>query len=144
MADDSLVEIHENNQLFTPSQDDWNLIDEMLAAQADGTEIAGYFGISQKTLKRHIEARYGVRFVQYKAAKRGKGRVNVRLYQYRQAQSNPQLSVHWSKQYMGHSDKVSNDHYGTLKTESTTPLTFEQAYLIKYGTPPPQDEFATD
>ncbi len=93
--------------MATTKKIDWQVVDEMLMADCEGTEIAPVFGISPKTLYRRCKERYGKPFGQYLAEKKSCGNGNIKMAQYESAveDRNTSMLIWLGKQRLNQTDK---------------------------------------
>ena len=64
---------------------DWKRVDELLEAGSLGNEIAGVFGMHQKTFYDRVVTDFGITFTEYSQPKRSKGDSIIRETQYLKA-----------------------------------------------------------
>ena len=64
---------------------DWDLVDKLIIAQNNGTEIAGHFDMHRETFYSRVQDKYGVTFTGYAGALYSKGKSNLRTRQYQKA-----------------------------------------------------------
>ncbi len=66
---------------------DWDLVDSLLEAGCEGTQIAPYFNMHPHTLYLRVEQQYGVTFTEYQSYKRSLGDSFIVKKQYDKALS---------------------------------------------------------
>ena len=64
---------------------DWDIVDELLEADANGVQIAAVLGIHADTLYRHVLSGKKIDFAAYSQQKRAKGDAHLLNAQYRKA-----------------------------------------------------------
>lgn len=64
---------------------DWKLVNDMLEAGCQGTEIASALAMHPETFYNRVSQRFGVGFTEYSQAKRAKGDGNLKMAQYLKA-----------------------------------------------------------
>lgn len=105
----------------------WTQVDEWLVSHCSGAEIAGMLGIHPDTLYDRCHEEKAVRFAEYAAEKKSKGKGQLKIKQYSEAMSGDRGMLIWlGKQLLGqrenHDIKVSGEmnigvvNYGTHQT----------------------------
>lgn len=69
-------------------------------------EIGGYFGCSHDTINRWCHQEYGKTFSEVWDEKSSFGKISLRRYQFKQAETNPVMAIWLGKQYLGQADKI--------------------------------------
>lgn len=89
---------------------DFDIVDQLLEAGCDGTQIAAYFGCHEDTLYKRCEELKNVGFSAYKAQKRAKGDSALLTAQYDAAvKDKDRAMLIWlGKQRLGQTDKTQN------------------------------------
>lgn len=64
---------------------DWEMVDQLIASGAPGTEVAAFFGMHPDTFYKRVESKFNVGFSEYLAKKRATGDALIRLHQYQKA-----------------------------------------------------------
>lgn len=86
---------------------DWELVDNLLRADCDGTQIAEFFTMHPDTLYRRTEERYGMGFSAYQQAKRMEGNAMLLGKQFQAAMAGDRAMMIWlGKQRLNQSEKV--------------------------------------
>lgn len=98
-------------QMGRPRLDiDWELVNEYLAAQCQGTEIADLIGIAPDTLYRRCEEEFKMTFTLYSQQKKSAGKAVLRKKQWEMALNGDRTMAVWlGKQVLGQRDKIDND-----------------------------------
>lgn len=68
-------------------------------------EIAGFFRCSEDTIERWCKREYKMNFAEVFKQKRAGGRISLRRFQFRLAETNPTMAIWLGKQWLGQSDK---------------------------------------
>ena len=119
---------------------DWNIVDDLLMAGCDGTEIAAHLVIAPLTLYRHCEEIYKVNFDVYKQEKKAAGDAILKAIQYQVAiQDKDKTMLVWlGKQRLGQTDKkqteISGPNGTAIQTETKYDLknlSIEELELLK-------------
>ena len=85
----------------------WVDFDKLCHMQAPLSEIASWFDCSEDTIERRVKEEHGMKFADYYAQKRGKGKVALRRKQFDVAMSGDKTMLIWrGKQYLGQQDQV--------------------------------------
>lgn len=85
---------------------DWDLVDELLEAGCDGTEIAAYIGIHFNTLSLKCKKEKKSEFCDYKAQKRSKGNSLLKKRQFDSAiDGSIPMQIWLGKNRLGQTDK---------------------------------------
>lgn len=108
MRKENLVERRET--AGRPEADiDWNLVDKMLEADCEGTEVAARLGINPATLYRRCEREKNVNFVHYLQEKKSCGNTLLKSKQFSQAMKGDKTMLVWlGKQRLNQKEK--HDH----------------------------------
>lgn len=92
---------------------DWKVVDNLLKAQCDGTEIAAMLGLKcADTLYRHVKDTFKMDFVAYSQQKRAEGRTLLKVAQFDKAltEKDKTMQIWLGKQYLGQKDKTENEN----------------------------------
>ena len=86
---------------------DWKIVDSLLEADCEGTEIAGYLGINEHTLYQRCLKDNKLRFSDYLREKKAKGNslLKAKLYESAVKDKNTSMQIWLSKQRLGYRDK---------------------------------------
>lgn len=79
--------------------------ESLCAIQCTLDEIAGFFRCSEDTIERWCKREYKQGFAEVFRQKRSGGRISLRRFQFRQAETNPTMAIWLGKQYLGQTDK---------------------------------------
>lgn len=91
-------------------QVDWEEFDKLCYMQCTLNEIAAWFECSADTIERRVAEEHGVKFADYYAEKKDKGKISLRRAQFQAATSgNTALMIWLGKQYLGQADKQDID-----------------------------------
>jgi len=103
-----------------PREMTWDAIDKLLEAGCEGTQIAAYFGIDEKTLYRACEADKGCLFGAYRAQKRQSGDTLLldKLYSMALVNGDKSVAIFLAKNRLGMRDNPKEDD-----TANNTPIT---------------------
>lgn len=90
---------------------DYDLVDELLEAQCEGTEIAGALGIDKETLYRRVQKDKKIGFSEYKQQKRESGKTILRKAQWDKAvdKKDTSMLIWLGKNYLEQKDKVETE-----------------------------------
>ena len=92
-------------------QIDWEEFDKLCMIQATQGEIAAWFDCTVDTIENAVKREHKVRFSEYFAQKRGKGKISLRRKQFQVALSGNVTMLIWlGKQLLGQRDK--HEHTG--------------------------------
>lgn len=81
---------------------DWDLVDELLMAGCEGTEIAPHFDMHYNTFYLRVQEEHGVGFSEYRAQKRSHGIACIRRKQFQKALDGDNTLLIWlGKTYVG-------------------------------------------
>lgn len=96
---------------------DWDQVDKLCAIQCTEEEIASVLGCSVDTICRSCKRKHGMTFADYFERKRKGGVASLRRRQWKEAvdEGNVAMLIWLGKQYLGQSEKVVNEHHGTMK-----------------------------
>jgi len=85
---------------------DWELVDELLQADCEGSEIAAYIGIHANTLYERCKKEKKCNFSEYLQEKKAKGNSMLKVKQFESAVNDKNISMQiWlGKQRLGQSD----------------------------------------
>lgn len=85
----------------------WKQVDEMIAVQTPGTEIASYLDISPDCLYERCKQQKKMDWSVYSQEKSGKGKAIVRIEQFKKAvkDKNCQMLIHLGKHWLGQTDR---------------------------------------
>jgi hypothetical protein len=86
---------------------DWEIVDDLLAAGCDGTQIAAYFGVHEDTLYNRCQEEKNSAFSAYKAQKRSVGDIALLKAQYETAvkEKDRAMLIWLGKQRLNQTDK---------------------------------------
>jgi hypothetical protein len=86
---------------------DWSQFNKLCTIQCTLAEMASYFDCSEDTIENKVKEEHGVKFSEYYAQKRGKGKVSLRRTQFTKAMEGNIVMLIWlGKQYLGQVDKA--------------------------------------
>lgn len=87
---------------------DWDEFDKLCYMQCTASEIAAWFECSVDTIERRVQEKHNVKFAEYYAEKKEKGKISLRRAQFQAAtvKGNTSLMIWLGKQYLGQSDKL--------------------------------------
>ena len=89
---------------------DWSLVDELLEADCEGTEVAAYLGIAADTLYDRCVKENGVIFSAYLREKKAKGNTTLKQKQYETAMDGDKTMLIWlGKNRLNQRDKLDHD-----------------------------------
>lgn len=90
---------------------DWKEFDKLCYMQCTLNEIAAWFECSPDTIENRCWDEQGVKFSDYYAEKKDKGRISLRRAQYQAAVDgkNTSMMIWLGKQYLGQKDKLESD-----------------------------------
>lgn len=90
---------------------DLELLEKLCTLQCTDVELAGFFGVSVRTIERHKKK---PAFAATMERGHSKGRVSVRRYLFEQAaKGNSASTIFLAKNLLGFKDYVSNEHSGS-------------------------------
>lgn len=93
---------------------DWELVDNLLRADCDGTQIAEFFCMHPNTLYRRVEEQYSMSFSDYQQAKKMEGNAMLLDKQFEVAMTGDRTMMIWlGKQRLGQKEKF--DHTSNNK-----------------------------
>ena len=102
---------------------DWGIVDRMLEADCEGTEVAAYLGIDPETLYRRCQAEKNVGFSEYLRQKKARGDVQLKVKQHAAALKGDKTMMVWmGKQRLGQRDKVEQQNRYDLDPEDEIDL----------------------
>lgn len=94
---------------------DWNEFDKLCQLQCTLREIASWFDCSEDTIERRCQDTHGMKFADYYAQRRGKGKISLRRKQFDVAiAGNVSMLIWLGKQYLGQSDKQETVEYSEI------------------------------
>lgn len=97
---------------------DWELVDNLLRADCDGTQIAEFFTMHPNTLYRRVEEQYSMSFSDYQQAKKMEGNAMLLDKQFQTAMDGDRTMMIWlGKQRLGQKEKF--DHTSNNKDIGT-------------------------
>jgi AraC-like DNA-binding protein len=64
---------------------DWQVVEELLTAGCNGTEVASHFGMHQDTFYRRVQQEFNIGFTEYAANKRANGEALLKKVQFEKA-----------------------------------------------------------
>ncbi len=90
---------------------DWDIVDELLEADCEGTEIAAYIGIHPDTLYLRCQNEKKMGFSEYLRLKKAKGNSLIKVKQFEMAvkDKDKAMLIWLGKQRLGQKDKVENE-----------------------------------
>jgi len=100
---------------------DWDIVDSMLEADCEGTEIAARLCIHPDTLYNRCQEDHNMGFSDYLRQKKGSGNVLLKMAQFDSAikDKNIPMQIWLGKQRLGQKDKIDTEHSGEIKTNPT-------------------------
>lgn len=99
--------------------DKWKIFEELCNIQCTMLEICRVMGVTDKTLSRLIDEKYGGNFSDTHRKFAEGGRASLRRYQFNLAQKNATMAIWLGKQYLGQHDTQE------IKTDGKLELCFE-------------------
>lgn len=91
---------------------DWNQFDKLCELQCTLKEISSWFNCSEDTIERAVKREHGVKFAEYFAQKRGRGKIALRRKQFEAAMAgNTALLIWLGKQYLNQSETQKDDDF---------------------------------
>ena len=85
---------------------DMKVVDDLLAAGCNGSQIANYIGVHHDTLYNRIQDDYNITFTEYSVKKRQKGESMLHASQFKKAMSGDTSMLIWlGKNRLGQKDK---------------------------------------
>lgn len=85
---------------------DWNIVDKLLEADCEGTEIAAYLGMHPNVLYERCKKEKKCNFSEYLQEKKAKGNSLLKVKQYELAMKKDKTMLVWlGKQRLGQKDK---------------------------------------
>lgn len=85
---------------------DFDNLENLCKIQCTLAEVAGFFGLSEDTVKRRVREHYNLTFEEAFRIYSAPGRISLRRWQFRMAENNPTMAIWLGKNYLGQSDKV--------------------------------------
>lgn len=85
---------------------DINQFEKLCSLMCTQEEICGFFDVSHDTLSRWCKQEYGQTFSDVYVKKSAVGKIALRRYQFKQAESNSSMAIFLGKQYLGQKDVV--------------------------------------
>lgn len=110
-----------------PMELDWDQIKALCAIQCTKDEIAGFFGISEDSIKRAAQRDFGVRFGDLRVIWAEGGKCSLRRKQWKLADTNPAMAIFLGKQILHQRDDINLNHNGAVIQE-----------IVHYGDEPPK------
>jgi len=93
------------------------VLDDLYVIQCTLEEIASWLDCPEDTIALRVEEHTGLKFADYYAKKRGKGKVSLRRKQFQTALAGDKTLLIWlGKQYLGQSDKIEIEQETELVT----------------------------
>lgn len=97
---------------------DWKVVDSLLEADCEGTEIAAYFGVHPDTLYARCKEVNNMGFSHYLQEKKAKGNSLLKTKQFKIAMEGDKAMLIWlGKQRLGQKERQEIDHSGSINTE---------------------------
>ena len=105
---------------------DWKIVDSLLEADCEGTEIAAYLGIAPNTLYNRCKSDNKCNFSEYLQQKKAKGNSLLKVKQFEAAVKDKDRSmlIWLGKQRLGQKDKSEVEN--TVKIEPIKGITFDE------------------
>ena len=111
---------------------DWKEFDKLALMQCTLNEVAAWFECSPDTIENRVKEEHGVKFSDYYAEKRNRGKIALRRAQWQAATSgNTSMMIFLGKQYLEQSDKVEQKLSGQVDQKQITETPAEQLQRIK-------------
>lgn len=89
---------------------DWEQVEKMAHIQCTQKEICNILGISEDTILRRCQEKYGITFAEYLDQKSAGGKMSLRRKQYTTAMAGNVTMLIWlGKQYLAQKDKLDQD-----------------------------------
>lgn len=111
----------------TPMKLDWDQVKALCALQCTKDEIAGFFGISEDSIKRAAKRDFGVRFGDLRVIWSAGGKCSLRRKQWKLADTSAAMAIFLGKQILHQRDDINLNHNGSVIQE-----------IIHYGDEPPK------
>lgn len=80
--------------------------EKLCAMQCTEEEIAAWFEMSADTLDRECKEKYGMGFSECFKIYARKGKISLRRFQFKLAETNPSMAIFLGKQYLGQSERA--------------------------------------
>ena len=87
-----------------PKEIDQSQFEKLCGLQCTQEEIAGFFDVSADTIDRWCKRTYQVNFAEVYKKHAGKGKIALRRYQMRLAETNASMAIWLGKQYLRQKD----------------------------------------
>ena len=81
-------------------------LEKLCSMQCTKSEICDFFDIDEKTLTRICKDEYGMGFSDVYKKKSATGKISLRRYQFRIAETNATMAIWLGKQYLGQRDNL--------------------------------------
>lgn len=78
--------------------------EKLCGLQCTEVEICGFFGVTDKTLARWCDEKYGEKFSEVFKKYSQDGKISLRRVQFRLAEKSPAMAIWLGKQYLGQRD----------------------------------------
>ncbi|MDH4127146.1 MAG: hypothetical protein OEV44_00220 [Spirochaetota bacterium] len=107
---------------------DWKIVDQLLEASCEGTEIAAYIGIDNDTLYKRCKTDNKMCFSEYLQQKKAKGDSMLKTKQFKIAMEGDKAMLIWlGKQRLGQKDR--HDHTSNDKELKVLTITEREARI---------------
>ena len=93
---------------------DWEEFDKLCALQCPLSEIAGWYMVSEETIRRRVKEERSMTFEEYYALKRGHGKIALRRAQFNMALKNPTMAIWLGKNWLEQTDKWESKSHTTV------------------------------
>lgn len=105
---------------------DWKIVDKLLEADCEGTEIAAYIGVHPDTLYLRCQKEKKMGFSEYLQEKKAKGNSLIKVKQFEAAvkDKDKTMLIWLGKQRLGQREKQEIDHTSKGDKISLTPMQF--------------------
>lgn len=91
-----------------------DLFEDLCKIQCTAKEISSVLHCSEDTILRWCKRTYKKTFKEIMEGYKDYGKSCVRRAQWQMAQTNPQMSIWWGKQFLGQTDRKEIDHTGSV------------------------------
>lgn len=89
---------------------DWDQIEKMAQICCTQKEICNILGVSEDTMLRHCQEKFGITFAEYLDQKASTGKMSLRRKQFTTAMAGNVTMLIWlGKQHLGQKDKIDQD-----------------------------------
>lgn len=100
---------------------DKNQFEKLCSLMCTQEEICGFFDVSHDTLSRWCKQEYNQNFFDVYIKKSSIGKIALRRYQFKQAETNSSMAIFLGKQYLGQKDIVEETTIETVQFVNDVP-----------------------